>query len=84
MRGERMIISLGEALIDFISQGKMDFSGFLGGSPYNTSIAIGRMGVPCSFLGKISTDLFGEKLIDHLQASSVRTDLSLRTGDNTT
>ena len=79
-----MIISLGEALIDFVSQKELEFEGFPGGSPMNTSIAISRLGVPCQFLGRISNDMFGCRLIDHLQGNSVGTDMVLRTDDSTT
>jgi len=79
-----MIISLGEALIDFISQKDLTFEGFPGGSPMNTSIAISRLGVPCQFLGRISNDMFGCRLIDHLKENSVGTDMILRTDDPTT
>ncbi len=79
-----MIISLGEALIDFISRKDLTFEGFPGGSPMNTSIAISRLGVPCQFLGRISNDMFGCRLIDHLHDNSVGTDMVLRTDDSTT
>jgi fructokinase len=79
-----MIISLGEALIDFISQKGLSFEGFPGGSPMNTSIAISRLGIPCRFLGRISNDMFGTRLIDHLKKNSVGTDMILRTDDSTT
>jgi len=79
-----MIISLGEALIDFISQKDLQFNGFPGGSPMNTSVAISRLGIPCQFLGRISNDIFGTRLIEHLENNSVGTDLILRTDENTT
>ncbi len=79
-----MIISLGEALIDFVSQKELKFEGFPGGSPLNTSIAISRLGVPCQFLGRISNDMFGCRLIDHLHDNSVGTDMILRTDNSTT
>jgi fructokinase len=79
-----MIISLGETLIDFISQKGLSFEGFPGGSPMNTSIAISRLGIPCQFLGRISNDMFGTRLIDHLKKNSVGTEMILRTDDSTT
>ena len=79
-----MIISLGEALIDSISRKDLLFEGFPGGSPMNTSIAISRLGIPCQFLGRISNDMFGCRLIGHLQENSVGTDMVLRTDDSTT
>ncbi len=79
-----MIISLGEALIDFISQEKLNFSGFPGGSPFNTSIAVARQGIPCQFLGRMSRDLFGRQLTQYLKDNKVGTDLIIETDDATT
>jgi fructokinase len=79
-----MIISLGEALIDFISQKGLEFIGFPGGSPYNTSVAISRMGIPGQYLGRVSTDLFGNQLMDYLKKNSVGTDLVIRTDEAST
>jgi fructokinase len=79
-----MIISLGEALIDFVGEKELSFNGFPGGSPYNTAIAISRLGIECRFLGRISRDLFGKKLVDYLNENNVGTDLVLRTDDKTT
>jgi fructokinase len=83
-----MIICCGEALIDMVragfpGQGK----GFLplpGGSPYNTAIAIGRLGVPVKFLGRFSTDLFGEILMKRLKDNHVGDDLTIRSEQNST
>ncbi len=79
-----MIISLGEALIDFISQEALNFSGFPGGSPFNTSIAIARQGIPCSFLGRVSRDLFGKQLVSYLKDNRVATDMIVFCNDATT
>lgn len=79
-----MIISLGEALIDFVSTENLAFDGFPGGSPYNTAIAISRLNTRCHFLGRVSKDLFGRQLIDHLEKNSVGTDMIIPTDDNTT
>ncbi len=79
-----MVISLGEALIDFISKEALEFSGFPGGSPFNTSIAIARQGIPCSFLGRMSRDLFGKQLTDYLENNGVLTNLLVQSDDATT
>jgi len=79
-----MIISLGEALIDFVSQRDLSFDGFPGGSPYNTAIAISRLGTECRFLGRVSNDLFGEQLLDYLEKNGVGTGLVIRTEDKST
>jgi fructokinase len=83
-----MILSCGEALIDMVPlniPGRGD--GFLpcpGGSPYNTAIAIGRLGVPVRFLSRLSTDFFGEILVDRLIQNHVGIDLIRRTDQNST
>ncbi|AEF81929.1 carbohydrate kinase family protein [Leadbettera azotonutricia] len=83
-----MIICCGEALIDMVRAeipGRGE--GFLplpGGSPFNTAIAIGRLGAPVSFLGRFSTDFFGEVLMKRLKASRVSPDLMIRSAQNST
>ena len=82
-----MIICCGEALIDMI---RMKIPGhgevFLpqpGGSPYNTAIAIAKLGIPVKFLGCFSTDPFGDMLVKKLQANKVGEDLIVRSKKNT-
>ena len=55
-----------------------------GGSPFNTAVAIGKMGVPVKFLGRISNDFFGEMLIKRLKDNRVRDDLITRAAQNST
>lgn len=75
-----MIISCGEALIDFLPRQGADgttlFAPHPGGSPFNVAIAIGRLGTPAGFFGGLSTDLFGEILRTALHASGVDTSLA--------
>jgi len=83
-----MIICCGEALIDMVRTtirglGNV-FTPFPGGSPYNTAIAIGRLGVPVQFLGQLSTDFFGEILSKKLQKCHVGEELIRRSGQNST
>ena len=83
-----MIICCGEALIDMVrAQVPGSGEGFLplpGGSPYNTAVAIGRLGVPVQFLGRFSTDFFGEILVRRLRENHVGDDLVIRSEQNTT
>jgi fructokinase len=61
--------------------------GFLpypGGSPYNTAIAIGKLGVPAAFWGKFSTDFFGEAILKRLKANHVSDELVVRSPRNST
>ena len=83
-----MVICCGEALMDMVlTSFPENGNGFLplpGGCSYNTSIAIGRLGVPVQFLGKISTDFFGDILIKRLRENNVGDNLIVRTELNTT
>ena len=76
-----MILCCGEALIDMVpitsKDGRDGFSPAAGGAIFNTAIALGRLGVGTGFLSGLSTDLFGQQLVDVLQASGVETGLAL-------
>jgi fructokinase len=61
--------------------------GFLplpGGCSFNTSIAIGRLGVPVQFLGPVSTDFFGEIILKRLRDNNVGSELIAPSRRNTT
>ena len=75
-----MIISCGEALIDFVPQGGESprYAPCTGGSPYNLAIAAARLGASVGFLGKISRDFFGDMLFDRLLAEGVDTSFTQR------
>jgi fructokinase len=54
-----------------------------GGCAYNTAIAIGRLGASVSFLGRFSTDFFGEVLINRLRDNNVSDNLISLSEQNT-
>ena len=66
-----MIISCGEALIDFVPQVNGNYKPCPGGSPYNLCIALSRLGVPAGFLCKISRDFLGDMLFERLKSEKV-------------
>ena len=70
-----MILCCGEALIDMLPRqgagGELLFAPHCGGAVYNTAVALGRLGAPAGFLSGISTDFFGEMLLDGLAAAQV-------------
>ncbi len=73
-----MILVVGESLMDMLpreSGGRGCFLPIPGGSPFNVSVALGRLGVPVRFLCPLSRDPFGELLRHVLLAS--RVDVSL-------
>ncbi len=77
-----MIVHIGEALIDFIPMGDAEeqptYRPAPGGSPYNSAIACARLDVPAAFLGKISSDFFGDQLVDNLASNGVSTEMIVR------
>lgn len=68
-----MIVAAGEALIDLfpIADDGRDWQARPGGSPLNVAVTVARLGQPAGFLGRISSDRFGELLLDHVRASGV-------------
>ncbi|NEB01484.1 carbohydrate kinase [Streptomyces sp. SID13726] len=69
-----MIVVAGEALIDLVPQGRgalAELKPALGGGPYNTAVALGRLGSPTAFCSRTSLDAFGEALLDGLREAGV-------------
>jgi len=83
-----MLISCGDALIDFVptknADGREAVMPAVGGSCLNVAIGIARLGAPTSFVGGISTDLFGRMIADHAAASNVELSLATRSDHQTT
>ena len=85
-----MIVVAGEALIDLVPE-TAPVEGELptlrpvrGGGPYNVAVALARLNAPVSFCSRISTDRFGEQLLDGLRTSGVDTSLVQRGDEPTT
>ena len=52
-----MIICAGESLIDMVSfRGEAEYTPHVGGSNFNSSIALGRLGADSYYFGAISND----------------------------
>ncbi|MEU3886630.1 carbohydrate kinase [Streptomyces sp. NPDC029041] len=69
-----MIVVAGEALIDLVPQGTGALAALrpaLGGGPYNTAVALGRLGSPAAFCSRVSSDAFGQALLGRLSATGV-------------
>lgn len=71
-----MIVCGGENLVDVIEMGDEQqdrvFHAVPGGSPYNCTRALGRLGMPTGYLTPISSDRFGDDLLAGLLADQVR------------
>jgi fructokinase len=70
-----VIVVCGEALIDLVPTSSSQQRGTPGGGPFTTARALARLGIPTQFLGRLSTDAFGQQLRDLLVADGG--DLSL-------
>ncbi|WP_030680184.1 carbohydrate kinase [Streptomyces rimosus] len=87
-----MIVVAGEALIDLVPSsqspsGDGPLPALLprrGGGPYNTALALGRLGSPAAFCSRVSTDTFGEELLRGLRADGVNISLVQRGPEPTT
>jgi fructokinase len=69
-----VIVVAGEALIDLVPQGTgalAQLKPALGGGPYNTAVALGRLGSRTAFCSRLSYDAFGEALLDGLRRAGV-------------
>jgi fructokinase len=76
------MLCIGEAVIDMIRRADGVFKPLPGGCSYNTSIAISRLGVSAAFLGRLSTNFFGNMQIERLRQNKVRDDLIIRRDQN--
>ena len=85
---ETMLLSCGDALIDFLPVKSTDGGDarvpVAGGSCLNIAVGIARLGAPTAFVGGISTDLFGRIIADHAMASQVELRYATRRADQTT
>jgi fructokinase len=75
------IISIGEALIDFLAidkgvllEGTNGFTIAPGGAPANVAAAIARLGGSSGFIGKVGDDAFGRRIKNTLQNVGVNID----------
>ncbi|MGF1472272.1 MAG: carbohydrate kinase [Rubrobacteraceae bacterium] len=72
------IVSLGEVVADIYrgesdSSVAMPFTAHPGGAPANVSVAASRLGAETAFVGSVGDDLFGNFILDALEAEGVDT-----------
>ena len=83
-----MLLSCGDALIDFLPVKSVDGRDaavpVAGGSCLNVAVGMARLGAPTGFVGGISTDLFGRMIADHALASEVELRYATRSEHQTT
>jgi fructokinase len=83
-----MLLSCGDALIDFVPVKTMDgreaYAPVVGGSCLNVAVAMARLDAPAGLAGGISTDLFGSMIAEHALRSNVDLRYAIRSADETT
>ena len=83
-----MFVSCGEALIDFVPARSVDgesaYRPCVGGSPFNVAMTAGRLGASVGYLGRLSTDMFGDMIMAELINSRVADRFVERSADPST
>ncbi|WP_428943102.1 aminoimidazole riboside kinase [Pantoea sp. FN060301] len=67
------IWTLGDAVIDLLPQGEMQYSACAGGAPVNVAVGAARLGCVCGFIGRTGDDPFGHFLQSSLAEQGVDT-----------
>jgi fructokinase len=78
-----LIVVAGESLVDLLVRRDGGVTATPGGGPFNVARALGRLGQPVTFLGRLSTDPFGRLLRARLVADGVDLGLAPTTDDPT-
>ena len=79
-----MISVIGEALVDIIVDPHGEVTSVVGGAPLNTARTCARLGLPTDFLGGVSTDAFGRRIMALLEMDGVRLGLGHQVPEPTT
>src|SRR5262245_29688075 len=83
-----MLLSCGDALIDFlpvrVADGREAYTPSVGGSCLNVAVTMARLDAPAGLVGGISTDLFGNMIVDHATRSNVDLRYATRSPGQTT
>jgi fructokinase len=77
------IVTLGEVVADVYreqasSAVELPFTARPGGAPASVAVAVARLGVDAGFIGRVGDDLFGNFILDALEASGVDTSAIVR------
>lgn len=79
-----VITVIGEALVDIIVDPHGEVTSVVGGGPLNTARTVARLGIPSTFLGGVSTDPFGSRIMRLLDRDGVRLGLGAQVPEPTT
>jgi fructokinase len=84
MSADGVILVGGEALFDVVAGDAAHLEAHPGGGPFNASRTIARLEQPVAYLGRLSTDRFGDRLERILLDDGVSLQSVVRTEDPTT
>jgi fructokinase len=79
-----MITVIGEALVDIIVDPTGNVTSVVGGAPLNTARTCARLGIDTTFLGGVSTDAFGGRIMRLLSEDGVTYALGAQVHEPTT
>jgi fructokinase len=79
-----VIVVAGDALVDLIARADGSITAVPGGGPYNSARALGRLRMPVSWIGGLSSDRFGRELEAGLAGAGVDLSMAQRTDLPTT
>jgi fructokinase len=78
------IYTIGEIVYDLIFKENKPVSGTPGGAMLNTSVTLGRLGLPVRFISETGQDKIGEIVLSFLQKNHISTQLILQEGKSKT
>ena len=84
MSSSRNIFAIGETVYDIIFRNDQPVAARPGGSMLNTSVSLGRLGIPVFFISEIGKDRVGESIIKFLKANNVGADYIFKYEDGKT
>ncbi|MGH3449612.1 MAG: carbohydrate kinase family protein [Haloechinothrix sp.] len=67
-----MSLVIGESLIDIVTGNDGVTTEYVGGSPLNVAVGLGRLGRPVEFVTRVGDDARGGTIVGHLEESGVR------------
>ncbi len=70
---QRKVFCLGETVFDLIFEQSQPIAAKAGGSVVNTSVSLGRLGLPVSLISEIANDNAGQLIIDFLKRNNINT-----------
>ena len=67
----RKIYTVGEAIYDIIFENRKPVDAKVGGAMINTSVSLGRLGLPIHYIGDTANDVVGDIMVDFLEENHV-------------